>query len=99
MGSQSTIFGGGRYDNLVKDLGGPELSGIGFGMGIERLLVGLEAEGVNLLEEEGIDIYCVSLDEMAHDYAYHLTQYLRLNGYKTEYDIYQRSFKAQFKNS
>lgn len=97
MGSQSTIFGGGRYDNLVKDLGGPELSGIGFGMGIERLLVGLEAEGVNLVEEDGIDVYCVSLDEMAHDYAYHLTQLLRLNGYKTEYDIYQRSFKAQFK--
>lgn len=98
MGSQSTLFGGGRYDTLVKDLGGPDLSGMGFGMGIERLLVALEAENIPLVEEEGIDVYCVSLDAKALDYAYHLTQVLRLNGYKTEYDVYQRSFKSQFKS-
>lgn len=97
MGSQSTLFGGGRYDQLVEDFGGPSLSGIGFGMGIERLLVALESEGIELVEDEGIDIYCVSLDEQALDYAYHLTQVLRLNGYQTEYDVYQKSFKSQFK--
>jgi len=97
MGSQSTVFGGGRYDNLVRDLGGPELSGIGFGMGIERLLVALEAENVQLVEAEGIDVFSISLDEKALDYAYHLTQYLRLNGYKADYDVYKKSFKSQFK--
>lgn len=98
MGSQSTLFGGGRYDNLVKDLGGPELSGIGFGMGIERLLVALESEKIQLVLEEGMDVYCVTLDDKALDYAYHLTQVLRLNGYKADYDVYQKSFKAQFKS-
>lgn len=97
MGSQSTLFGGGRYDQLVEDFGGPSLSGIGFGMGIERLLVALESEGIVLVEDEGIDIYCVSLDEQALDYAYHLTQVLRLNGYQADYDVYQKSFKSQFK--
>lgn len=98
MGSQATVFGGGRYDDLIHDLGGPEMSGIGFGMGIERLLVALEAEGIDLSEEEGIDVFCVSLDAQALDYAYHLTNYLRLNGYKAEYDVYQKSFKSQFKS-
>jgi histidyl-tRNA synthetase len=97
MGSQATVFGGGRYDNLIQDLGGPSLSGIGFGMGIERLLVALEAEGISLHESEGIDVYCLSLDETALDYAYHLTNVLRLNGYVADYDVYGRSFKAQFK--
>ena len=97
MGSQATVFGGGRYDQLVEELGGPKLSGIGFGMGIERLLVALEAEGVELVQEEGIDVYCVTLDDEALDYAYHLSNYLRLHGYKADYDYYRRSFKAQFK--
>ena len=97
MGSQSTLFGGGRYDQLVSDLGGPQLSGIGFGMGIERLLVALETENITLVEDEGIDVYCVALDESSHRYAYHVTQVLRLNGYKADYDVYQKSFKSQFK--
>jgi histidyl-tRNA synthetase len=98
MGSQATLFGGGRYDHLVSDLGGPELSGIGFGLGIERLLVALAAEGVELIEPESIDIYCVSLDAAALDYSYHLSNVLRLHGYTCEYDVYGRSFKAQFKS-
>jgi len=97
MGSQSTVFGGGRYDNLVQDLGGPSLSGIGFGMGIERLLVALDAENIQLVEPQGIDVFCVSLDSEALTYAYHLTNVLRLNGYIADYDVYGRSFKAQFK--
>lgn len=97
MGSQSTLFGGGRYDQLVNDLGGPQLSGIGFGMGIERLLVALEAESVPLVEADGLDVYSVSLDEHSHRFAYHITQVLRLNGYKADYDVYQKSFKSQFK--
>jgi len=99
MGSQSTVFGGGRYDDLVKDFGGPELSGIGFGMGIERLLVALEAEEIDLSEEESSDVYIVSIGKEANEYAYQLSNFLRLNGFVTHFDYYQRSFKAQFKTA
>ena len=98
MGSQATVFGGGRYDSLVSDFGGPELSGIGFGMGIERLLVALNAEGIDLADEKELDVFCVTLDDEALDYAYHLSNFLRLNGYKAEYDYYRKSFKSQFKS-
>jgi histidyl-tRNA synthetase len=99
MGSQSTVFGGGRYDDLVKDFGGPELSGIGFGMGIERLLVALEAEKIDLSEEESSDVYIISMGQEASEYAYQLANFLRLNGFVTNFDYYGRSFKAQFKSA
>lgn len=99
MGSQSTVFGGGRYDNLVSDLGGPSLSGIGFGMGIERLLVALEAEGIDLLEPQQSDVYLLTLDPSAFGLAFQLTNELRMNGYVTHYDVYQKSFKSQFKSA
>ena len=98
MGSQSTVFGGGRYDNLVSEFNGPQLSGIGFGMGIERLLVALKAEKISLIDPEQSEIYIVSMDDEARDYAFHLATFLRLNGYKTDLDYYNRSFKAQFKS-
>lgn len=97
MGSQSTVFGGGRYDNLVSDLGGPALSGIGFGMGIERLLVALEAEGVNLTQAMDSDVFILTLDSSAAAFAFQLTNELRMNGFVTHYDVYQKSFKSQFK--
>jgi histidyl-tRNA synthetase len=99
MGSQSTVFGGGRYDELVKDFGGPSLSGIGFGMGIERLLVALEAEKIDLNEEASTDIFIVSMGQEATEYAYQLANFLRLNGFITHFDYYSRSFKAQFKTA
>lgn len=97
MGSQSTVFGGGRYDNLISDLGGPAMSGIGFGMGIERLLVALEAEGVNLIEPQDSDVFVLTLDASATNLAFQLTNELRMNGFVTHYDVYQKSFKSQFK--
>lgn len=99
MGSQSTVFGGGRYDDLVKDFGGPALSGIGFGMGIERLLVALEAEKIDLSEDESTDVYIVSMGQEATEYAYQMANFLRLNGFVTHFDYYGRSFKAQFKTA
>ena len=99
MGSQSTVFGGGRYDDLVKDFGGPALSGIGFGMGIERLLVALDAEKIDISEEESTDVFIVSMGKDATDYAYQLANFLRLNGFMTHFDYYGRSFKAQFKTA
>jgi histidyl-tRNA synthetase len=68
-------------------------------MGIERLLVALEAEKVDLTEEESSDVYIVSMGQEASEYAYQLANYLRLNGFVTNFDYYGRSFKAQFKSA
>jgi len=68
-------------------------------MGIERLLVALEAEEIDLSEEESSDVYIVSIEKEANEYAYQLSNFLRLNGFLTHFDYYQRSFKAQFKTA
>lgn len=96
-GSQSTIFGGGRYDNLVKEMGGPELSGIGFAIGMERLMILCDAENV-LDYNKNIDCYVINLNE-DKDYAFDIAEELRDNSYVTEMDYYGRSLKAQFKSS
>ena len=102
-GAQSTIFGGGRYDNLVKEMGGPEISGIGFAIGVERLTILADAEKIfdNLLEEEGIDAYVINLVPKTLDngYALKIAQLLRENEYTVEVNYYERSLKSQFKSS
>ena len=97
-GSQSTIFGGGRYDNLVKEMGGPELSGIGFAIGVERLAILCDAEQVFDEYKPELDCYVINLNETA-DYALDITETLRHNGLLSEMDYYGRSLKAQFKSS
>ena len=96
-GSQATIFGGGRYDNLVKEMGGPEMSGIGFAIGVERLMILCEAEEV-LEYEKSIDCYVINLND-DRDYAFDILEELRDNSYTSEMDYYKRSLKAQFKSS
>jgi len=97
-GSQSTIFGGGRYDNLVKEMGGPELSGIGFAIGVERLAILCDAEQVFDEFKTELDCYVINLNNEP-DYALLITENLRNNGLITEMDYYGRSLKAQFKSS
>ncbi len=97
-GSQATIFGGGRYDDLVKQMGGPQLSGIGFAIGLERLVILCDAEKVFDEYKKEIDCYVINLDNKA-DYALQISQLLRENGLITEMDYYGRSLKAQFKSS
>ena len=97
-GSQATIFGGGRYDNLVKEMGGPELSGIGFAIGVERLLILCEAEGVFDEYKQKMDCYVINLNE-TNDYALMIAEELRNNSFTTELNYYKRSLKAQFKSS
>ena len=98
MGSQATIFGGGRYDELVEYFGGPAHSGIGFGMGIERLMVALDAEGIDISAEESIDIYVMNLGQEVLENAFQLASMCRAAGYRTELDYTGRAFKAQFKS-
>lgn len=97
MGSQSTVFAGGRYDGLVEYFGGPQMSGIGWAMGLERLILACEGEGISLGEENDLDAYVVCLNEAASVVALQLVTELRASGYKSEMDYLNRSFKAQFK--
>lgn len=98
MGSQSTVFAGGRYDGLVEYFGGPQMSGIGFAMGIERLILALDGENALPQEEESIDAYLLCLSEKASVKALEIVTALRANGYTSERDYTNRSFKAQFKS-
>lgn len=98
MGSQATVFAGGRYDGLVEYFGGPEkMSGIGWAMGMERLIIACEAEGISLAEENPLDAYVLCLSDKVKKEALQIATELRSNGYRTDTDYLGRSFKAQFK--
>ena len=90
FGSQNVLCAGGRYDNLVKNLNGPETPGVGFALGMERLFNALEAEKINLVEEEGIDVYISYMSENEKAKALRLCMDLRLNGFKVEIDYMNR---------
>jgi histidyl-tRNA synthetase len=97
FGAITTLSGGGRYTGLVQEVGGPETSGIGFAMSIERLLMALEAEGVELPIDEGLDCYMVALGEEAEKAAVRLTYQLRTAGVQIDKDYLGKKMKAQFK--
>jgi histidyl-tRNA synthetase len=95
FGSQNTICAGGRYNNLVETIGGPDTPGIGFGMGLERLLLAVEQEENNLLNER-LDLFVVNLSSTKEE-VYALVNNLRLNGFSVETDYLDKNLKAQFK--
>ena len=97
LGSQGTVCGGGRYDNLVSELGGPKMPGIGFGMGIERVLMLMEATGVEIPKEKQLEVYFASMGEKAYEIAFKATEALRRAGVKAECDHMGRGVKSQFK--
>ena len=97
IGAQSTVCGGGRYDGLVSSLGGPELSGIGFGMGITRLILALRELGLDTVEAEKPEIYIASLGERAMIKGLEIAERLRREGRFAECDVVGRSLKAQMK--
>lgn len=95
--AQSTVCGGGRYDMLVSQLGGPALSGVGFGMGITRLIAVMEMDGVLPGDDRAPDIYIAPACDSARERAYLLAGSLRALGIKAESDLCRRSLKAQMK--
>lgn len=98
MGAQSTVLAGGRYDGLIEYFGGPQsMSGIGWALGMERLLIALEAEGISLDEKPGLDVYIMVLDEDARNYAFELLTEIRAAGFRSEMNLVPKGFKAQFK--
>ena len=99
FGSQNVLCGGGRYDGLVKQLDGPETPGVGFALGLERLLSALDAEGIDLGVKDEIDLYMTYMSENEKDVALGLTNDLRLNGFKVELDYMNRNLKSNFKQA
>ena len=97
IGAQGTVCGGGRYDGLVEMLGGPKTPALGFGMGLERLLLVMEKSGCPLPEPKGCDIYLGSMGEKASMKAAQITAMLRSEGFNAQSDVVGRSVKAQMK--
>ena len=98
-GNELTVCAGGRYDGLVEYFGGPATPGFGFGMGLERLLLILDKQGVELPVEASLDVYVAVLGSEAEVAALELVQALRRQGFIAERDYLGRKLKAQFKSA
>lgn len=99
FGAITTLSGGGRYNGLVEQLDGPSTPGVGFGMGIERLLLALETEKIELPIEKGIDCYVVTFGEAAKDASVKILNKLRNAGISVERDYMDKKAKGQFKDA
>lgn len=97
IGAQGTVCGGGRYDGLVEELGGPATPGIGFGLGIERLMIVMEATGAFLPEDPATDLFIAFVGDEAKLFAQTLTHNMRKQGFRVMSDISERNVKGQFK--
>ncbi len=99
FGSQNVLCGGGRYDHLVEQIGGPDTPGVGFALGLERLLSAIESEEIKLPIEEGIDAYLIPMSENEKSFCFYTMQVLRMNGFKVEMDDCNRALKGNFKQA
>ena len=97
LNSDFTVCGGGRYDKLIEELGGPEMQGVGFAMGIERLIMTLEKEGIEIPNKDTVDIYIGARGNEERKYAFKLAHALRDIGINTEINHMGRSIKAEMK--
>lgn len=95
--TQSTLCGGGRYDGLAEAIGGEHTPGIGFGLGLERLLIAMEAEGLEPPGAPGVDVFVVAIGESASDEGWALVRELRGHGIGAEASLEDRPLKAQLK--
>ena len=97
IGAQSTVCGGGRYDGLVEQLGGPQVPACGFAVGLERFMMLLEARGIELPAENPVDLYIASMNDEANIKAAELAAKVRDEGVACLFDTVGRSLKAQMK--
>ncbi|MCI5735455.1 MAG: histidine--tRNA ligase [Eubacterium sp.] len=97
IGAQGTVCGGGRYDGLVEELGGQHTPSLGFGMGLERLMLLMEAQGCEFPEAEKPDLFIVALGEKATLKAVEIAKDMREEGFSALLDLNQRSVRAQMK--
>ncbi len=97
LGAQDTIFGGGRYNDLTAEIGNKEVPGIGFAIGIERLLLTLQEQNISLPVDNYLDVYFVTIGEKARDKAMVMLKDFRDKGLKTTMDYTDRSVGSQMK--
>jgi len=99
LGAQDTVFGGGRYNGLAEEIGNRDIPGIGFALGIERLLLSLEAQDIELPVKTSLDLYITVIGEKAKKEAFRQLDKLRNAGLKTEIDYLDRSVGSQMKSA
>ncbi len=99
LGNQNVICGGGRYNDLVKELGGPDIPGVGLAFGIDRVLLALENENSPLFKPKQLHFFLITLGEEAHKYGLNLVYNMRLKGFKCDMSYQNTSLKAQFKEA
>ena len=99
FGSQNALGGGGRYDNLVSELGGPDVSGIGFALGLERLLLACQLQGISFEDSNHIDVAVLHLDKHVKKEAYDIYKFLQINDINVDFDFSNKTFKTQLKNA
>lgn len=97
LGAQSTVCGGGRYDGLTGQMGGKPMAGLGFGLGMERLMLVLEAQKIELPEPPACEVYMASMGKDAAKKAFRLTTELQRSGIVAACDVCGRGLKAQMK--
>ncbi len=97
IGAQGTVCGGGRYDHLMEELGGPPIPGVGFGLGIERLLLTMEANGIEIPKPGAVDAFIAVMGDDAKAFGLKLLRQLRQEGLRAEMDAMARNIKGQFK--
>lgn len=97
IGSQGTVCGGGRYDGLIEELGGQHLPSLGYAMGLERLLMVMENQGIEIPEPEPCAVYVAGLGDRAQTKAFELVNSVRLSGLSAETDVVGRGLRAQMK--
>ena len=97
IGAQGTVCGGGRYDHLIEEVGGPPIPGVGFGLGIERLLLLMEANEAEFPEVDKLDVFVAVMGDAAKAYGLKLCRELRAKGLSVEMDTLARNIKGQFK--
>lgn len=99
FGSQNVLCAGGRYNGLVETIGGPQTPGVGFALGLERLLVALEYEKLEPWEDKTTDFYIAPMDDTCKSYSLKVLNILRMNGFNGDMDYMNRSLKSNFKQA
>jgi histidyl-tRNA synthetase len=99
LGAQSAVCGGGRYDGLVEEIGGPSTPGIGFAMGMERVLLALEKQNLLPQGKNALDVFIVVSNTINLPLAFKIISVLRSNGLACDMDFLERSMKAQMKQA
>ena len=99
LGAQNAIAGGGRYDNLVEELGGKETPGVGFAAGIERMIISMEKQKVSWPKKQDLDVFVVKIGEKNNIMAFQLLQQIRKAGISADLDYAGKSLKSQMRTA